>query len=128
MRYPRPEASAPSGRRPQPAETKGEFMSRRVFMVAAGSFAAVAAAFAFATIPAGAATTVTAGASPSPSKSGGCDAAPWVSVVQGFPTRFGSPNPRGGYLLDDAKGLHPPRTPHGTQEGVFPAGITRPPP
>jgi len=128
MRYSRPEASAASGRRPQPAETKGEFMSRRVFMVAAGSFAAVAAAFAFATIPAGAATTVTAGASPSPSRSGGCDAAPWVSVVQGFPTGFGAQSPGGDYLWHDAKGFHLRVTHKGTEKVVFAGVITSPVP
>src|SRR2546423_14624004 len=106
MRYSRPEASAASGRRPQPAETKGEFMSRRVFMVAAGSFAAVAAAFAFATIPAGAATTVTAGASPSPSKSGGCDPAPGGRRGPGVPTRVGGRGPRGGDLGAPPQGVH----------------------
>jgi hypothetical protein len=96
-------------------------------MVAIGSLAAAAAAFAFSTMPAGATTGAAAvSASPSPSKSGGCEAAPWVGVVQGFPTGFGPQSPGGDYLWHDAKGFHLRVTHKGQEKVVFAGTITSP--
>jgi hypothetical protein len=101
-------------------------MSRRVFMVAVGGVAATAAAFMVATLPAGAATvTPSATGSPSPSPSG-CDQAPWVGIVQGFPTGFGAQSPGGDYLWHDAKGFHLRVTHKGTAKVVYAGTITSP--
>jgi hypothetical protein len=102
-------------------------MSRRVILAAIGSVAAVGAAFVGLTLPAGAATTMPAPAasssSPTPNP---CDRAPWVSVVQGFPTGFGAQSPGGDYLWHDAKGFHLRVTHKGTAKVVYTGTITSP--
>jgi hypothetical protein len=95
-------------------------------MVAVGSLAAAAAAFAVSTIPAGASATPLVSASPSPSRSGGCEKAPWVATVQGFPTGFGAQSPGGDYLWHDSKGFHLRVTHKGTAKVVYAGVITSP--
>src|SRR5256885_8039712 len=108
------------------AVTKGERMSRRVFMVTLGSIAAAGAAFVFATLPAGAAS-VSASGSPSPSpSSSGCERAPWVGIVQGAPAGFGPQSPGGDYLWHDGKGFHLRVTHKGTAKVVYAGTITSP--
>jgi hypothetical protein len=102
-------------------------MSRRVILASIGSVAAVGAAFLFATLPAGAASTTpipsASSSSPAPNP---CDKAPWVGVVQGFPTGFGAQSPGGDYLWHDAKGFHLRVTHKGTAKVVYAGTITSP--